>query len=41
MSMRLSIVLPTFNCASLMGRHLASMEQWKDLADEIIVVDDS
>ena len=39
MSMRLSIVLPTFNCASLMGRHLASMEQWKDLADEIIVVD--
>ena len=37
--MRLSIVLPTFNCAPLMERHLASMAQWVDLAGEIIVVD--
>ncbi|MCX6889790.1 MAG: glycosyltransferase family 2 protein [Verrucomicrobia bacterium] len=37
--MRLSIVLPTFNCASLMERHLQAMALWADLADEIIVVD--
>lgn len=37
--MRLSIVLPTFNCAPLMKRHLGSMAFWADLADEIVVVD--
>ena len=36
---RLSVVLPTYNCAPLMPRHLASMDAWADLADEIIVVD--
>lgn len=35
----ISVVLPTYNCAPLMGRHLASMEAWADLADEIIIVD--
>lgn len=35
----LSVVVPTFNCAPLMERHLASMALWADLADEIIVVD--
>ena len=34
-----SVVLPTYNCRPLMERHLASMERWADLADEIIVVD--
>ncbi len=36
---RLSVVLPTFNCASLIGRHVASMAQWAALAEEIVVVD--
>ena len=35
----LSVVVPTYNCAPLMERHLASMAKWADLADEIIVVD--
>ena len=35
----LSVVLPTYNCAKLMERHLASMFGWLDLADEVIVVD--
>jgi hypothetical protein len=35
----LSVVVPTYNCAPLMERHLASMAAWSDLADEIIVVD--
>lgn len=35
----LSVILPTYNCASLIGRHIASMQQWLDLVDEIIVVD--
>ena len=35
----LSVVVPTYNCAPLMERHLASMAAWTDLADEIIVVD--
>lgn len=35
----LSVVMPTFNCAQMMGRHLKSMSLWADLADEIIVVD--
>lgn len=35
----LSVVVPTYNCAPLMERHLASMARWADLADEIIVVD--
>jgi hypothetical protein len=37
--MRLSIVVPTFDCVPLMERHLESMAAWADLADEIIVVD--
>jgi hypothetical protein len=36
---RLSVVLPTYNCAPLIGRHVASMAKWAALADEIIVVD--
>jgi len=36
---RLSVVLPTYNCRRQMARHLASMATWADLADEIIVVD--
>ena len=35
----LSVVVPTYNCAPLMARHLTSMAQWADLADEIVVVD--
>jgi hypothetical protein len=35
----LSVVVPTYNCAPLMERHLESMAAWADLADEIIVVD--
>lgn len=35
----LSVVVPTYNCAPLMERHLKSMAAWADLADEIIVVD--
>ncbi|NBP89881.1 MAG: glycosyltransferase [Opitutae bacterium] len=35
----LSVVVPTYNCASLIARHIASMQNWLDLADEIIVVD--
>lgn len=36
---RLSVVLPTYNCAPLIGRHVASMAKWAALADEIVVVD--
>ena len=35
----ISVVMPTYNCASLMERHLQSMAEWADLADEIVVVD--
>lgn len=35
----LSIVLPTLNCADTIHGHVKSMEQWLDLADEIIAVD--
>ena len=35
----ISVVIPTYNCAQLMERHLESMEHWSDLAHEIIVVD--
>lgn len=35
----ISVVMPTFNCALLMQRHLDSVEKWAYLADEIIVVD--
>ena len=35
----LSVVIPTYNCHSLMERHLMSLEKWAHLADEIIVVD--
>lgn len=36
---RLSVVLPTYNCRRQMARHLASMATWADLADEIVIVD--
>lgn len=35
----ISVVLPTFNCLPLMARHLDAMEQWIDLAHEVVVVD--
>ncbi len=35
----ISVVLPTFNCRPLMARHLDAMEQWIDLAHEVVVVD--
>lgn len=35
----ISVVLPTYNCRALMERHLSSMEQWLDQAEEVIVVD--
>lgn len=34
-----SVVMPTYNCAPLMARHLESVAKWADLVDEIIVVD--
>lgn len=36
---KISVVMPTYNCAPLMERHLQSVAKWADLADEIIVVD--
>lgn len=38
-SKRLSVVIPTYNCNSLITNHLISVNKWIDLADEIIVVD--
>jgi len=35
----LSVVLPTYNCGKLIIGHISSMQNWLDLADEIIVVD--
>lgn len=35
----ISVVLPTFNCRSLLETHLRSMQAWLDLVDEVIVVD--
>lgn len=35
----ISAVLPTFNCFPLMARHLDAVEQWIDLAHEVVVVD--
>jgi hypothetical protein len=35
----LSVVIPTYNCLSLLKRHVAEMAAWLDLADEVIVVD--
>jgi len=35
----LSIIIPTYNCVSLIGRHMDNVMSWADLADEIIVVD--
>jgi Glycosyl transferase family 2 len=35
----ISVVLPTFNCRPLMARHLDAMEQWLELAHEVVVVD--
>ncbi len=37
--MNLSVVLPTLNCADKMSAHIASMEPWLDLVDELIAVD--
>jgi glycosyltransferase involved in cell wall biosynthesis len=36
---RLSVVMPTYNCAPMMERHLEAMALWAYLADEIVVVD--
>jgi glycosyltransferase involved in cell wall biosynthesis len=36
---KISVVMPTFNCVSLMERHLEAVAKWSDLAHEIIVVD--
>ena len=33
------MVLPTYNCVTLMKRHLDAMGKWADLAEEIVVVD--
>lgn len=38
-SRTISVVLPTYNCRSLLGRHLQEMKSWLDLAHEVIVVD--
>jgi glycosyltransferase involved in cell wall biosynthesis len=35
----ISVVLPTYNCRDLLVPHLRSMQDWLDLADEVIVVD--
>ena len=35
----LSVVMPTWNCAPMMRRHMEAMNQWVDLADEVICVD--
>lgn len=35
----ISVVLPTYNCRSLLVRHLRSMQAWLDIVDEIVVVD--
>jgi hypothetical protein len=36
---KISVVVPTYNCAPLMARHIESVVKWADLADEIVVVD--
>jgi glycosyltransferase involved in cell wall biosynthesis len=35
----ISVVLPTYNCRSLLVRHLHSMQAWLDVVHEVIVVD--
>ena len=35
----LSVVIPTYNCLHLIKRHLAHLQNWIHLADEVIVVD--
>lgn len=35
----ISVVLPTYNCAWLLQRHLPKMREWLDLVHEVIVVD--
>ena len=35
----ISVVLPTYNCAPLLARHLPKMRKWLDLVHEVIVVD--
>lgn len=35
----LGVVLPTLNCAHLLGQHIDSMLPWIGLADEIVIVD--
>lgn len=38
-SNKLSIVIPTLNCAGMIGEHIESMRSWLDLAGEVIVID--
>jgi glycosyltransferase involved in cell wall biosynthesis len=35
----ISVVLPTYNCAALLARHLATVREWLDLVHEVVVVD--
>ncbi len=35
----ISVLLPTYNCRHLLERHLASVQAWLDVVDEVIVVD--
>jgi len=35
----IGVVLPTLNCAHLLPDHLASMQPWLDLVEQIVVVD--
>src|SRR5689334_10733893 len=32
-------MMPTLNCAALLPAHLASVQEWADLVEEIVVVD--
>ncbi len=36
---KLSVIIPTYNCRSLLERHLKHLQTWIDLAFEVIVVD--
>jgi len=36
---RLGVVLPTLDCAGLIGEHIATMQKWLDLAAQVVVVD--
>jgi glycosyltransferase involved in cell wall biosynthesis len=35
----LGVVIPTFNCAGYMPAHIAALNRWLDLAQEVVVVD--